>query len=336
MDKLRAIEYFLRTAESGSFGNAARLLDVSTPAVTQLVAALERSLGTILLHRSPRGVALTADGERYYQVARAAAGELQDIEKLLGPRGAKPRGTLTVGMRSGVAQSIVLPRIGRFLSRYPDVELVLKPAETLAEIEAQDVDVAVMTGWPPARDFAVRALAFTKHVVCASPGYWRRMGEPVEPEGLLEHECLVMRSSGGTLLDRWTFERNGDRRTIDVRGRLLSHHSTWIQAAACAGAGVIRVGDFSVQRDLAAGTLKRVLLDWEALEPPMHFAVYRPGQRQSILVRVFVDFLVEVFSATEDGGRIDLPAGRITKPEWFGRAHGRQSAYAARRKSAAR
>src|SRR5437660_11976176 len=83
MDKLRAIHYFNRSAETGSFASAARSLDVSTPAVTQLVASLEASLGVVLFYRSTRGISLTADGERYYEVSRTVADELQDIEQHL-------------------------------------------------------------------------------------------------------------------------------------------------------------------------------------------------------------------------------------------------------------
>src|SRR5437660_1423629 len=115
MDKLRAIHYFNRSAETGSFAAAARSLDVSPPAVTQLVASLEVSLGVALFYRSTRGISLTADGERYYEVSRTAADELQDIEQRLRARGTKPRGTLTIGMRSAVGQNCVMPRIARFL-----------------------------------------------------------------------------------------------------------------------------------------------------------------------------------------------------------------------------
>jgi LysR family transcriptional activator of dmlA len=336
MDKLRAIQYFIRTVEAGSFGGAARALDVTTPAVTQLVAALERSLGILLLHRSPRGVMLTADGERYFHVALALTRELQHIELQLGPRGAKPRGTLTVGMRSGVGQSCVMPHVGQFLARYPDVELVLKPVETLADVDNGEMDLAVMTGWPPAGDYAVRVLAQTRNVVCASPDYWRAMGEPREPDGLREHECLVLRSSGGALLDRWMFERGAERRTVDVRARLLSYHSTWIQEAASAGAGVIRVADFSVQHHLRTGLLVPTLRDWEALEAPMHFVVFRPRQRQSRLVRAFVDFLVGIFDALGRSEVVRADAARTARPEWFGRIQGRQSTHVVRRRAARR
>ena len=338
MDKLRAMQYFNRSVQGGSFTAAAKSLEVSIPAVTQLVAALERSLGVALLHRTPRGLSLTPDGERYYETSRRLAADLQDLELRLGARGAKPRGTLTVGLRHAVARYCVMPRIARFLARYPDIELVTKPWRSMQDFDAENLDIAVVIGWPEERDLAVRPLAQTRHVVCASPEYLKRHGRPNEPEDLQNHHCLVFRGAVATLLDRWMFEKGGERRTVDVKTRLLSDDRTWLDEAACAGAGVIRLVDLAVGRLLSSGLLVPVLTDWEALEAPTIFAVYRRSERHSNLIRVFLDFLVEVFAELE-AERTPVPAGgvlRVPRPEWDSRARGRHSTYAARqRKSTA-
>jgi LysR family transcriptional regulator for bpeEF and oprC len=337
MDKLRAIQYFTRAAESGSFAGAARHFDVSTPAITQLVGALERSLGVSLFHRTKQGISLTPDGERYYEIARKIAADLHDIEQQLGPRGAKLRGTLTVGMNSHLGTNCVMPRIVRFLAQYPDIELVFKPIVTIQEIGEKNLDVAVLVGWPPERDLVVRQLAQTRLVVCAPPEYWAREGIPQEPEALRDHPCLILRSSGGTLLDRWAFEKNGERRTIDVKTRLFSDDRTWLAEAACAGGGVVRMADLNLNRYLSSGLLVPVLTDWEALEAPLIFAAYAPGQRRSKLLRDFLDFLVEVFAEIESERLPSLKNAmpRVPKPDWFGRTHGRHSDYVARRRKSA-
>jgi LysR family transcriptional regulator, regulator for bpeEF and oprC len=334
MDKMRAIQYFNQAAQSGSFTAAARHLGVSTPAVTQLVAALERSLGITLFHRSRKGLSLTADGERYFEVSRKVAADVHGIEQDLGPRGAKPRGTLTVGMRDVLGHICVLPRLGRFLSRYPEVDLILKPVATLDDVDGKATDVTLLTGWPVERDLVVRPIAQTRLVVCASPDYWRRNGKPEEPEGLSGHDCLVIRSTGGTQLDRWEFERNGERRSVDVRSRLCSDERIWLHDAACAGLGVLRLMDLTAHRYFLSGALVPVLTAWEVVDAPTIFAVYPPSRRQSKVVRVFVDFLVELFAELENE-RTPVVAGRIArvpKPEWFGRAGGRHSAYVARKR----
>jgi DNA-binding transcriptional LysR family regulator len=235
------------------------------------------------------------------------------------------------------ASNCVMPRIARFVSRFPDIELVARLVETVEEIGKLDFDVAVMAGWPPKAEFVVRTLAQTRHIVCASPEDWMREGQLDEPEALRNHHCLVFRGGAGTLLDRWSFEKNGERRTVDVTGRLQIDHGSWLDEAVCAGAGVIRVPDLIAARYLSSGLLVPALTDWEALESPTIYALYRRAQRQSTLVRAFLDFLVEVF--TEIDAERPLPPGssvrRIAKPEWFGRTHGRQSAYVARRRKTA-
>jgi LysR family transcriptional regulator for bpeEF and oprC len=335
MDKLRAIQYFNRAVEAGSFAAAARTLDVSGPAVTQLIGALERSLGVALFHRTSHGLSLTADGARYYETSRRLAAELRDIEQRLGPRGTKPRGTLTVGMRPVVAQHCVMPRIRRFLERFPEIELVTRPVGMIHDIDRENIDVTVLVGWLPRRDLVVRPLAQTRYVVCAAPEYWMREGKPKEPEELCRHHCLVYRGAVEVVLDRWSFEKGGQRRVVDVKGGLVSDDRTWLDEAACSGAGVIRGADLTLGRYLSSGFLVPVLTDWEALEAPSIFAAYSPRLRQSRLVRVFVDFLVEVFAEIE-AERSPAPASgirRVPKPDWFGGAHGRRSAYIARERT---
>jgi LysR family transcriptional regulator for bpeEF and oprC len=332
MDKLRAIQYLTCAAEMGSFTAAAKSLDVSTPAVAQLVRALERSLGVVLLHRTSRGLSLTADGERYYETSRRITAELHDLEENLGSRGAKPRGTLTVGMREAIALNVVMPRIKRFLAHFPDIELVTKSARTIQEIDDKKLDVAVLIGWPSKLDLVVRPLAQTRYLVCASPEYWLREGRPHDPEELRDHHCLLFRSSAQILLDRWIFEKNGERRTVDVKSRLLSDDRPWLDEAACAGAGVIRLADITLGHYLLSGLLTPVLTDWETLEAPTIYAAYRRSQRSSKLVRAFVDFLIDVFAELESERMPEQASviARVPKPEWFGRTHGRQSAYVPR------
>jgi DNA-binding transcriptional LysR family regulator len=335
VDKLRAIQYFNRAVETGSFAAAARSLAVSTPAVTQLVSALERSLGLLLVHRSPRGLLLTPDGERYYRTSQRLVSDLRELEQQLGAGGGKPRGTLTVGMRQSVAEHCVMPRIASFLSRFPDVELVTR-AVTTEQVERQSLDVAVMVGWPPEGSLVSRHLAQTRHIVCASADYWAKTGKPQHPSELRDHHCLVFRNDEGMLVDRWSFSKEGKQCSVDVRTRLLSDNRSWLDAAALAGAGVMRVTDLTSGRYFLSGRLVPVLTDWDSMEAPTIYAVYARAQRRSKLLRVFLDFLAEVF---EDAERERMPApakpvARVPQPRWFGHDRGRQSAHVAHQKPA--
>jgi DNA-binding transcriptional LysR family regulator len=337
MDKWRAIQYFNSAVERGSFAAAARSFDVSTPAVTQLVRELERSLGVSLFYRTPQGLALTADGERYYETSRRIAVDLLAAEQRVGPRGAKPRGTLTIGMRHSAGHNCIMPQIGRFLVRFPDVEIVAKPV-AIGTLGRENVDVAVMVGWPPKRDFLVRHLAQTRHVVCASADYWARAGQPRDPDELRHHQCLVFSNDEGVFVDRWTFTRGNEQRSVDVGSRLFSSDRDWLDVVARAGAGVMRVTDLTALSDLTSGSLVPVLTDWESAASPTIYALYRRSHRQSRLVRVFLEFLSEVFAELENERPLAARGviKRVSPPEWFGHARGRQSAYAGGRRTVTR
>lgn len=332
MDKLRAIQYFNRAVELGSFSAAAKSLSVSTPAVTQMVSALERSLGVALVHRTTRGLVQTVEGERYYKTSSRLAAEFMDLDLRLSSRIGKPNGTLTVGLRPTIGQYCVMPRITRFLDRFPDIELVVKFVRTIQDCEAANVDVAALLGWMDAGKLMLRPLAQTRYVVCAAPEYWTRHGRPHQPDELRHHECIVESRPGEPLLDHWIFSKGADRRTVDVRGRLIGDYRDILLEAACAGAGVIRVNDITAAPFLRAGRIVPVLTDWQIPEAPPIFAVYRRTERHSKLVRVFVDFLAEVFSEIEIE-RVPAPEdaiARVARPEWAGHARGRQSTFVAR------
>lgn len=110
-----------------------------------------------------------------------------EVESRLEPKGVKPRGTLTIGLRSGVCQNCVVPRLAQFLERLPDVDLVARPADTLEEIDAQDVNQVLTTGWPPEKDYVVRRLAQARDLLCAAPRYWLREGRPDQRQALRNH-----------------------------------------------------------------------------------------------------------------------------------------------------
>lgn len=176
MDKLRAIQYFNHAVETGSFAATARTFDVSTPAVTYMIGALERTLGAKLLHRSNQGVTLTAAGERYYEGVRRVAVDLDHLERRIAMSGPDPQGVLAVGMANTRALSHLMPRISQFSARYPAIDLALKPvhAVTRADMDQRNLDLVITIGWPPTADLAIRTLAELRQVVCASPDYWER------------------------------------------------------------------------------------------------------------------------------------------------------------------
>lgn len=143
MDKLRALQYFITAAEEHSLSGAARRLDVSVPAVSKLVAALERSLAVSLFHRTAQGLALTSHGEDYLEVCRPVLDQLAAADEAVRADAANVRGTLVVGTQRTLAQHCLLPALPRFHARHPDLQIDIRDVGRSTDTDARAVDVHV-------------------------------------------------------------------------------------------------------------------------------------------------------------------------------------------------
>ena len=319
MNKLRAMEYFVRVVESGTFAAAARELDVSPPAVTKLIAALERELGAPLLRRDSRHVSLTPDGEQYFPVCASALADLRAAEANLSASRTRASGKLTVGIAKIVGENCVAPVLSEFLARHPgltlDLRVVNKPSEPLAA----RVDVVVFVGWLEDVDMVAKRIAQTRRVTCASPAYWEAHARPRDPDELRGHDCLAFRSPWGVVLDLWKYQRGEEVRSVALEPRIVSDDRDWTIAAAVRGMGIVNVADLTARSYFEQGLLEPVLEDWECLEAPAIYVLYRRGSRPSARVRAFVEFVTELFRDLE----MSRPGGRQTKlpavpvPPWF-------------------
>lgn len=318
MDRLRAMEYLVRVVAAGGFARAARELDVSPPAVTKLVAALERDLGTRLLRRDSRRLSLTPDGEQFLPVCAAALADLRAAEAGLSVNRTRASGKLTVGMARVVAPCVT-PFLPQFLAQHPEMTLDLRVVQHPKEPLAALVDVLLFIGWLDDTDMVAKRIAQTRFVTCAAPAYWRARGRPRDPAELQAHDCLAFRLAKGTVLDLWKYRRGEALRTVAVEPRVVSDDREWITTAAIRGAGVVRVSDLTNRPLLEQGLLEPVLADWEALEPPPIHVLYRRGSRPSARVRAFVDFAAAVFAdleASRAGADGPRPAP-VPMPAWF-------------------
>jgi DNA-binding transcriptional LysR family regulator len=317
MDKLRAIQYFLQVVEAGSFSAAARHLEVSPPAVTKLVAALERDIGTTLLRRDSHRVMLTPDGESYLKTCSRIMADLKAAERSLGAIRTKPSGKLIVGMSRVLGPNCVMPFIPEFIARNPDIELDFRIVHYPHEPLASMCDMLVLIGWHHDSDWIARPVASTRFVTVASPAYWENRGLPNDPAELGSHRCLIHRVPNGVVLDLWYYIRGEESRSVALRPGLIADDRDALVEAAVAGAGVIRVGDLTIQSWLDRGVLQPVLCDWTALESPTIYLLYRRGARQLARVRAFSDFITDIFYRIAlRQGHANPPQGN-PKPEWF-------------------
>lgn len=326
MDKLRALQYFIAAAEEGSFSAAARRFEVSVPAMTKLVAALEKHVGANLLERTPRGVGLTADGRDYRDACRPAVEQLALADEGLRGATSRPRGTLVIGATPQLAQYCLVPSLPKLRARYPELDIDIRSVYRLTDIEPGAVDVYLVHGWPQRTDLVQRRIAVATLLTCASPGYWAEHGVPEHPRQMVHHQGLFLRNPEGTVLDLWGYERDGVVESVAVPGWLVSDHRDVILAAALDGQGVARMADCTIRPYLQSGRLVPVLRQWEMKDAPLVSLLYRPQHRRTMRVRAFVDFVVGIFQQLETEQQVLAMAAGGAQPDWYRRGYRRASA----------
>jgi LysR family transcriptional regulator for bpeEF and oprC len=325
MDKMRSLQYFIASAEHGSFSGAARSLEVTIPAVAKLVSTLEKNLGVRLFERSAQGLVLTAAGESYLESCRPAVALLDELDEQMRASGTRTRGTVVVGIQHLAAKDVLAPALPRFLARHPEIQVDLRESTQLVAPDAPGVDMYLSFSWPKSPDLVHRSLAMTRFVVCASPAYWAAHGMPSHPRELVDHNCLLIRTQTGMVMDVWNFRRGAETEQVTVKGSLVCNnaHRDVAIALAAAGQGVVRTLEWTHRAGVIPGALVPAFTDWELPDaPPMNLS-YRPSARRTARVRLFIDFVLEVFRELES------PAARVgrvaTAPHWANRRVARAS-----------
>jgi LysR family transcriptional regulator for bpeEF and oprC len=282
--------------------------------VTHLIAALERELGAPLLRRNSRHLSLTPDGEQFLPACTIALEELRTATARLPVNRIQASGKLVVGMQKAFGH-FVAP----FLARHPgltlDLRFVRNPKDPLASL----VDVLVFIGWIEDPDMVAKRAGQMRYVTCASPAYWKTYGVPQDPDELRRHDCLVLRSAWGAVLDLWKYQRGEEVRSVALEPRMLSDDMDWMIDAAIRGAGVVRLIDLKIRPFLEQGLLEPMLADWEALEAPPIHVMYRRGSRPSARVRAFADFVNELCADMEAWrrGAGQSRSAAVPMPSWF-------------------
>lgn len=190
MNKLSAMETFVRIVEKGSLTAAAAALDTSLPSVVRVLAALERELGVRLLNRTTRRIRLTDEGAQYLERCRAILAAVQETEAAFSTRRAEPHGRLAVTAPVLFGRRYVVPIVNEFLRRHPQVTAELLFVDRTVNLIEEGMDVAVRIGRLPDSSLVAIPVGKVRRVVCASPAYLRRCGTPRTPQDVRAHACV--------------------------------------------------------------------------------------------------------------------------------------------------
>ncbi|KAB8058589.1 LysR family transcriptional regulator [Janthinobacterium sp. FT14W] len=288
MDRLESMTILLAVVDAGSLSAAARHLGMPLATVSRKVAALETHLGTRLLHRTTRQLALTEAGGSYVAACRRILEEIAEAERTATGEYVAPKGELTVTASVVFGRLHIVPVVAEFLARYPEIEIKLVLTDRVVHLMDEQVDVAVRIGDLPDSSFIATRVGTVRRVVCASPGYLAAHGVPLAPGDLAAHDCIsfeVLESRRA-----WVFGTGKSAQSVPVHARLAVNTVDAAIAAATLGVGVIRVLSYQVMDALRDDALRIVLAPFEAA--PLPVSLLHKGQAPLPLkLRAFLDFV---------------------------------------------
>jgi DNA-binding transcriptional LysR family regulator len=294
MERLSALELFVRVVETGSFSTAARERRLTQPAASKQVAALERELGVRLLTRTTRKVRPTDEGLAYYDRAREALQLLREAGAAARARELGLGGVLHVATSVGFGRLQVAPQVAGFLAAHPRMSIELHMADAYVDLVREGIDVSIRVGELRDEGLIARRIGSAQRVVVAAPAYLERHGEPRTPDELATHNCVVY--SGLATVDRWPFETADGVQHVQVRGNLRCSSGEGVLGAVLAGGGVMAGPLWQLGPEIAARRLKLLLPGHRAVPLPIH-AVWPTSRRLSPRVKAFVDHLATAFES---------------------------------------
>ncbi|WP_186140234.1 LysR substrate-binding domain-containing protein [Burkholderia gladioli] len=290
LDDLRVFSIVVRVA---SFSAAAEQLGVSPAYVSKRVALLEGQLGTRLLHRSTRRVAVTDYGERVLAWAEKILDDVDHLVEDVSTTRTVPRGTLRISSSFGFGRHVLAPALLDFSERFPQINVRLDLFDRLVDVAGEGFDLDVRIGDEIAEHLIAKRLATNYRVLCASPAYLERHGAPRQIADLGSHQCLAIKERDHPF-GVWRLTQRGETSSVKVGGALSTNHGEVAVQWALAGKGIVLRSIWEAGPLLDSGALKRVLPD--VTQPANVWAVYPARLAASAKVRVCVDFLAEAFA----------------------------------------
>lgn len=293
IDKLRAMELFVRVVETGAVTRAAEHLGMPKATATTLLQGLENALGVKLLNRTTRRITLTPDGAAYYERCVAILDQVREADDAVARQHAAPRGRLRVDVPTLMARMVFVPALPGFFARYPDIELLLASNERGGDLIEAGIDCAVRSGEVLEPNLVARRVGFLYFATCAAPSYLAAHGRPTHPHDLEAHRCINRFSPRTGERLEWVFSRNAERVQVAYPGHVALEDENSYVAAAEAGLGIAQIPAFVLKDAMERGTLDLVLGDWFP-EPAPLYVVYPQNRHLSAKVRVFVDWVAEL------------------------------------------
>ena len=295
MDRLQAMQTYVRVVETGSFSAVARELSSTQSAVSKQIAALEKYLGVRLLSRTTRALTPTDDGLRYFEEARRLVEEIGEAEAQLRHGERALSGPLRVATSVGYGLRVLLPHVQSFMRKHPDVIVDLKLDDGFVDLVEQGIDVAVRIGPLADSSLIARRIATSQRLLVAGKKYLKALGKkehwPRIPQDLLQHPCIVYTALRAR--NNWEFSTaDGSSVTVRVQGPLQTNSSEVLRASILDGQGIGYLPDWLFADLRRSGEVQVLMSDWQVAPIPIHL-VSPAARKHSAKVRAFGDHIAD-------------------------------------------
>ncbi len=294
MDQLRALRYFSKVAETGSFTRAAEVFSVPPSSLSRRIADLENSLGATLLKRSTRSVQLTEVGESYHRQVQDVLHQLEQSDETVRSYQARPMGQLRISALVGFGERLLLPLLDQFEQLYPDIILDISLSDTVTNLGRDEVDIAIRGGYAPNERVQAIRLMENEFIPVASQVYLDEMGTPANALELKDHRGLFYRTPVGP--SPWLCEIDGQWHDVSGNKVAVSNDGKWLAGHALAGRGIMMAPRWFLEGELNGGQLIELLFDTPLrVTQGTDLGIYLLYQKQRYgvpKVKVAVDFLV--------------------------------------------
>lgn len=290
MTNLGDLEVFVRVIAAGSMSTAARDLGLSPAVVSKRIKRLEDKLGTRLLQRTTRQISLTEAGQGFHERVLTVLGGLEEAEAFASGRSSEVNGTLKISASTSFGRMHVAPHLKPFMQAHPDLAIHLVLSDEFTDIVGGGFDIAIRIAELNDSSLVARRLAPVRRVLCASPAYLAVHGMPETLDDLKKHQCLPAHNH-----DSWRLEGPNGPVALRPEGMLITNSSEVLREAVIAGLGIALRSTWDVGAELKSGKLVQVLPQYESSRNVALSAVYPSRQFLPAKVRLFIDYLAELY-----------------------------------------
>ncbi|MDB5781163.1 LysR family transcriptional regulator [Caballeronia mineralivorans] len=309
------LKIFVEVVQQGSFASAARKFDIDPSAATRAVTSLEKDLGLRLLERTTRQLVLTEAGKVYHENACKILQELQQAADEARDLAGSPAGVVRVTTSVTYGHAVILKLLPALREAYPALEIDLLLTDSIVDLLAERVDVALRLRQDSDTSLIGTRLAKIRYHVCASPEYLKQHGSPRTPAELAERDCLRCSLRGYRTQWRFRDAAGAAVQAVNVGGWLVVSNSLALHRSALDGLGPALLADWLVRDDLASSRLVDLFPNHEATPTDFDNSVWLLYTSRSYVpkrVRAFVEFIKQRIGGVAPG--LDAPAGLAALP----------------------